>query len=118
MIVFDMEGRIFPCELTDIPAENIGSIYSGEKLTKLVADAVKHGDFFDLKRSELCKECLWYVFCKGGCTVRAISAGKRPPEIDEIECAVNRSLYPALMQLILEKPGVVNQILGEIALEV
>lgn len=117
MIVFDMEGRIFPCELTDIPSENIGSIYTGEKLTNFVADAMKHRDFFDLKQSELCKECLWYVFCRGGCTVRAISADKRPPEIDEIECAVNRSLYPALMQLILEKPGVVNQILGEMVLE-
>ena len=31
--------------------------------------------------------------------------------IDHIECAVNRSLYPALMELILKKPDVVNKML-------
>lgn len=118
MIVFDMKGGIFPCELTDMPEESVGSIYDNEKLPQILSNAVKNRDFFILKKAALCEECPWYVFCRGGCTVRAISVAKRPPEIDEIECAVNRKLYPALMQLILEKPDVVNQILSETALTV
>lgn len=38
--------------------------------------------------------------------------------IDHIECAVNRSLYPALMELILKKPDVVNKMLGCDLLEI
>lgn len=64
-------------------------------------------------KEDLCNHCDWYVFCKGGCTVRAMSIGKRPPHIDEIECSVNLSLYPALIKLILEKPQIVNRFLNE-----
>ena len=111
MITFDMEGRIYPCELTDTPEENIGSIYDGTDLIALVSDAAQKRDFFIPKRADVCRDCEWYLFCRGGCTVRAISAGKRPPAIDEIECAVNRSLYPALVELVRTKPDIVNRIL-------
>ncbi|MCD8013645.1 MAG: radical SAM protein [Lachnospiraceae bacterium] len=111
MITFDMEGRIYPCELTDTPEENIGCIYDGTDLIALVSDAVQERDFFIPKRADVCVDCEWYLFCRGGCTVRAISVGKRPPTIDEIECAVNRSLYPALIELVQTKPDIVNRIL-------
>ncbi|MCD7791073.1 MAG: radical SAM protein [Bacteroides thetaiotaomicron] len=112
MIVFDREGMIYPCELTDTPAESIGSIYDDADLIDIVSGAMVNRDFFIPKRTDICEECDWYVFCRGGCTVRAISIGKRPPAIDDVECAVNRSLYPALVELILDKPKIVNQIMG------
>lgn len=112
MIVFDREGMIYPCELTDTPAESIGSIYDDADLIDIVSGAMVNRNFFIPKRAEICEECGWYVFCRGGCTVRAISTGKRPPAIDNVECAVNRNLYPALVELILDKPEIVNQIMG------
>lgn len=112
MIVFDRKGNIFPCEMTDMPEEKLGSIYDSGDLIELVEHSASTRDFFCAKKEEICENCEWYVFCRGGCTVRTISCGKRPPMIDHIECAVNRSLYPALMELILKKPDVVNKMLG------
>lgn len=106
MIVFDMYGNIFPCELTDIPNESIGSIYDDITLPKIILEAENKRDFYVLKTDAKCAKCSWYPFCKGGCTVRTISAKRRPPNIDEIECAVNTSLYPALTKLISERPEI------------
>lgn len=114
MIVFDMQGKIYPCELTDTPEESIGSIYEPNcSLNDLVEHASRTKDFYMSKKEDICNSCDWYVFCKGGCTVRTMSIGKRPPHIDEIECSVNLSLYPALIKLILEKPQIVNRFLNE-----
>lgn len=101
MIVFDMYGNIFPCELSDTQNESIGSIYDHITLPKIIKR-----DFYVAKTDEQCAKCFWHPFCKGRCMVRTISAKKRPPDIDEIECAVNTSLYPALTKLISEKPEI------------
>ena len=112
MIVFDMEGRIYPCELTDTPDESIGSIYDEISLIDIISDATKNRDYFIDKKDKVCNNCEWYVYCKGGCTVRVINSEKRPPAIDDVECSVNSVLYPALVELILSKPDVVNRILN------
>lgn len=112
MIVFDMNGNIYPCELTDIQSESFGNISDDKDLIELVKKSSCEKDFFIPKKADVCKNCDWYCFCRGGCTVRGISCGKRPPEIDTIECAVNRALYPALVELILTKPEIVNRMLG------
>lgn len=111
MIAFDRDGNIYPCEMTDMPKEKLGSIYDSGDLTELLAQSAATCDFFCAKKEEICETCEWYIFCRGGCTMRTISCGKRPPMIDRIECAVNRNLYPALMELILNKPDVVNKML-------
>ncbi len=116
MIVFDKKGNIYPCELTDTPDERIGSIYDRADLISLVSSAFNNRDFFVPKKAESCCSCEWHAFCQGGCTVRTISCGKRPPQIDLIECAVNRALYPALVELIITNPAVVNALLGIAAL--
>lgn len=110
MIVFDMYGNIFPCELTDTADESIGSIYDETTLPEIILEAKNKRDFYVAKKNEKCETCSWYPFCKGGCTVRTISAKRRPPNIDEIECAVNTSLYPALTKLISENPEIANRL--------
>ncbi len=112
MIVFDKKGNIYPCELTDTPDERIGSIYDHTDLVSLVNSALNNRNFFIPKKAESCRGCEWHAFCRGGCTVRTISCGKRPPQIDVIECAVNRTLYPTLAELIITKPEVINSLLG------
>ena len=111
MIVFDRNGNIFPCEMTDTPKEKLGSIYEPISLLDMIHKSVGIRDYFLVKKEEICESCEWYIYCRGGCTVRTICSGKRPPLIDRIECAVNRTLYPALMELILTKPNVVNKLL-------
>lgn len=111
MVVFSMDGGIYPCELTDSPQEQIGSIYDEKDLLQQIQLAKTTRDFYIKKTSKDCEACNWYVFCGGACTVRTISSGKRPPAIDEIECAVNKTVYPALMELFLTKPEIVKKIL-------
>lgn len=113
MIVFDMQGNLYPCELTDYPDEGLGSVYDGRKLSEIIQQGISCKSYFLSKRSRECSACPWYVFCQGGCTVRAMSAGEYPPAIDRIECTVNKALYPALVELILTKPQIVNQLLLE-----
>ena len=118
MIVFDRQGNIYPCEMTDTPSESIGNIYNGESLIALVRKAVESREYFQPKRNDDCSVCDWFVFCRGGCTVRVISMGKKPPNIDEIECSVNKVLYPALVELIIEDSEAVNMLLGEEAVKI
>lgn len=118
MIVFDMKGNIYPCELTDNPEYKIGNIYDKRDLKQVVSDAIKTNNiFFEKKESKECKTCYWKYFCRGGCTVRLLSNGELPPHVDKIECAINQVLYPELIKLILNKPQIVNKIMEEDVLE-
>lgn len=72
--------------------------------------------YFKEKKQPKCEECPWYCYCRGGCTVHIKTQGEQPPAVDEIECAVNRTLYPALVELILSKPETVNRLLQAEAL--
>jgi len=113
MIVFGNDGSFYPCELTDSPEEAIGNVYNSIDMIEAVNSSIEgKRDFFKQKKESICDNCDWYEFCRGGCTVRAISCGNSPPMIDVIECAVNRTLYPALVELILKKPEIVNKMLG------
>ncbi len=113
MIVFDRLGNIYPCELTDFPEEAIGNIREMDKtLIDIVKNSMDTNAYFVPKRIEKCDKCPWYLYCGGGCTVRILNSGYQPPAVDEIECSVNRVLYPAIIELVLTKPQVVNKILG------
>ena len=111
MIVFDHKGDIYPCDVTDYPEECLGNISSGVGLVDCVREAMKTHDYFLEKKEEKCEDCPWYCYCKGGCTVHVKTDGKNPPMTDRIECAVNETLYPLLVQQILDEPENVNLIL-------
>lgn len=112
MVAFDTEGNIYPCDVTDFPDENIGSIRDGKDLDMLIAEAMETKSYFTNKESDACSNCPWKHFCGGGCTVHVKCAGKKAGSIDEIECAANKALYPKIIEIILEKPALVNQMLG------
>ena len=101
MIVFDKNGRIYPCELTDYKEMSLGTIYEDQDLISLLKHKSDDGGFFEKKHKSECKECPWYYYCRGGCTVRMMNSWENTPEVDEIECAVNCVLYPKIIELIL-----------------
>lgn len=111
MIVFDMEGGIYPCELTDYKEQKLGSIYEDLDLPLLLKESIKKSHFYEKKHQEKCDDCPWYFFCRGGCTIRMMNEGKKAPEIDEIECAINTCLYPKIVSLILSNMDLAYQIL-------
>jgi uncharacterized protein len=108
MIAFDMEGRIFPCDITDYKEESIGSIFDGEELINLLEKAHKEKDFFSVRETELCSECPWWFFCKGGCTTAIKYKNGHVSGVDVSECVSNRTLYPELVDLILNEPEMVK----------
>ncbi len=112
MIVFDTKGDIFPCDVTDFPDEKIGSILDDEDLNELIERAIKERSYFTKKESDECADCPWRHFCQGGCTVHVKCAGEEPGMIDRIECTVNKTLYPKIIELILGKPELVNRMVG------
>lgn len=112
MITIDMDGGIFPCDVTDFPEEKIGSIDDTSELPDIVKAAMSKIDYFTLKSDNDCIQCPWKHFCNGGCTVRVKCAGGQRGSIDRNECAANKVMYPRIVRLIQEKPQLVNQLIG------
>lgn len=115
MVSFNKEGRIFPCEMTDYSDEAFGSIDDSENLVELIRRATTEKDYFAEKKSELCNECPWWYYCRGGCTSAIKYLHGTVNGIDETECLVNRVLYPELVRIIFEEPHVVQSLTGGIA---
>ena len=92
----------------DYKEEAVGSIYDGEQLITLLENAHKEKDFFSEKTSELCNDCPWWFFCKGGCTTAIKYKKGTVTGVDAAECGSNRTLYPELVKLILNEPEMVK----------
>ena len=102
MIVFDMDGNYFPCELTDILKYRIGSIYDGRDFIESIDKAIENNEYFSTVDTSMCQECEWYVYCKGGCTIKSLCKKDGENKVDIIECAVNKTLYPVATRTQLE----------------
>lgn len=108
IVSFDRKGDIYPCEMMDYPVEKIGSIYrdgrlnEGAALTAQMECAIEKNPFFVEKKSDVCTDCPWFYFCRGGCTSKMRYLG-RVGEIDETECVLNRIIYSRIIKSILNK---------------
>ncbi|MBQ3484676.1 MAG: radical SAM protein [Clostridia bacterium] len=104
MVSFDMDGLIYPCELTDWADECLGSIYSGADLCDMVRAAIPKKAYFRQKHKTECDDCPWWYYCRGGCSsaVKYLSQ-QGTAAVDECECTLNRSMYPLLAALLLRR---------------
>ena len=112
MVTIDCNGDIYPCDISDYPEEKLGNIMDNQDLIELIKKSTDRKPYFMPKTSQSCQKCPWQYYCRGGCTVHVKCAEKALGEIDEIECAVNRALYPELMELIIRNPEKVNHLTG------
>jgi uncharacterized protein len=108
MIAFDQDGRIFPCDITDYKDEAVGSVFDGEDLVELLTRAHSQKSFFRPKEDPDCAGCTWAFFCKGGCTNAILYKKGEISGIDQQECITNKTLYPALIDMIMQEPGVLK----------
>jgi len=116
-ISFSQEGNIYPCELIGNEENCIGNINDKEDLLELIEKATKTKPYFKEKVDNKCKNCPYYVFCKGGCTASAISYNKKTGEIDDMECNFNLAIYPLIIELLLKEPEVAEKLIeGKIQL--
>ena len=107
MVSFDMDGNIYPCELTDWPDERLGNISDGEDLCELVARAIAADKpYFRAKEKKECAECPWLYYCRGGCSshIKYLHLENHGDIVDEAECALNKAMYPLLVKALLAMP--------------
>ena len=109
MITFDYDGNIYPCDVTDFPEVCLGNIQDGD-MVDIIRNSLDN-PYFKEKYSPDCMKCPWFFYCRGGCTVHTMCNGKQLGDIDDIECNINKELYPHLVELILTQPELVNQLL-------
>lgn len=104
IISFDMDGNIFPCELTDHPQMCIGSIYSNKSLGELLNNYARTNRFYKTRKKEECDTCPWHFFCRGGCSSKVYYCNT-PDNVDENECILNQTIYPYIVKKLLCKGG-------------
>lgn len=108
---FNRKGDIFPCEMTDFTEERVGNIQDQIDLQQLIQSY--HSNIFGIERkAEICNECPWWFYCRGGCTSRVYYSGMTG--IDEVACRVNQTLYPLIADLIVMKPELVDIMVRQI----
>ena len=104
MVSFDMDGGIYPCELTDWPDERLGTITDGRDLDEMIAAAIPGRAYFREKKKEACGRCPWWYYCRGGCSSAVKYLGREGDTADECECRINCAMYPLLVRLLLDYP--------------
>lgn len=104
---FDRFGGIFPCEMTDFAEERLGCIDDGD-LDELI-EKKRESVFFRERKADICDNCPWWYFCRGGCTSRVHYCGSEG--IDEVACAVNRTLYPLIAKMVVDEPALADRML-------
>ncbi len=112
MISFDVNGNIFPCEMTDYPEECLGNISNDKDLVKLISQRQGKG-YFAPKNLSSCENCPFLYFCQGGCTTSIIYKKGCVEGIDESGCHLNKAIYRRLIQVILEKPQLAEQMMSK-----
>ena len=110
MVSFNRKGLIFPCEMTDYPEESIGNIYDRKDLIELVRNATLKNPYFEEHKISECKTCPWWYYCRGGCHTAIKYKEESYTGIDEVECLINRLVYPKLIEFILRKPAIIKQL--------
>lgn len=113
-ISFDQSGNIYPCEMIGQSEYCLGNIADEENdLIELIHQAQEHNGYYAPRKTETCTGCPYIYFCRGGCKASCLAYGNEPCQIDRIECGLNRSLYPRLIELILTEPKLVERMLGQ-----
>ena len=111
MISIDKKGDIYPCDVTDFPEEKLGIIYETDDLISQIKKTIPGKSYFKRKGIAECDTCPWWHYCRGGCTVH-MKCAVLDEGVDQIECSVNKSLYPQLVSLILDEPEMMNRLVG------
>lgn len=103
MVSFDIQGNIYPCELTDWQDECMGNIADSIDLCEVVNRSLHTKPYFMEKHIDECDSCPWWYYCKGGCSSSIKYRKLKHPCVDEAECQLNKTIYPLLVKKILSR---------------
>lgn len=103
---FDMQGNIYPCDLVDNTELRLGNIENVEDLPSLIKSQKENPFYFSQSNAE-CSQCPYNLFCNGGCTTMKLY---KHSDIDTTECIRNKTLYPRLIDMIVNRPQLITSI--------
>ena len=110
-ISFDREGNIYPCEMIGRPEMKLGNVSDEEDLIELIIKAHDSNPYYAPRKVGSCTDCPFFYYCRGGCKACSLAYGKEAAEIDDVECELNKALYPMLIELILNDPKLVEKMI-------
>lgn len=110
MLSFGMDGGIYPCDLTDYPELKLGNISSTDGLKTIVSHQMQSHPFLKLQLPDKCSDCNWKIYCGGGCKSMRLYNKRNEP--DQADCIRNNTLYPLLINLIINKPKIIKSLTG------
>ena len=110
-ISFDREGNIYPCEMIGYSEMKLGNVSDGRDLIDLIIEAHDSNPYYAPRKVENCQGCPFFYFCRGGCKACSLAYGKEAAEVDDIECEINKALYPMLIELILDNPELAEKVI-------
>ena len=67
MLSISMEGKIYPCELTDYDEFCMGVIGDSDILEMVKNSITLNNPYFIKRNLEICMHCPWMYYCRGGC---------------------------------------------------
>lgn len=104
LLSIDKYGRIYLCELMDMPDQMIGTVENGRSIPEMVEQAIAEKPYFREKKIPKCAECPWQYYCGGGCTGIVLYERGCVEGVDEISCAFNQAAYAKLAEIMLDDP--------------
>lgn len=110
-ISFDRDGNIYPCEMIGHEDMKLGNVSDGLDLIDLIVQAHDANPYYAPRKVAGCSGCPFFYFCRGGCKACSLAYGKKAEDVDDIECEINKALYPMLIELILENPSLAEKLI-------
>lgn len=110
-ISFDRDGNIYPCEMIGRSEMKLGNVSDGHDLIDLIIAAYKSNPYYASRKVDNCQKCPFFYYCRGGCKACSLAYGKEAAEVGDIECEINKALYPMLIELILDNSELAEKII-------
>ena len=99
MIAYDVDGCIYNCELIGNKGQKLGTI--NDNIINIVKKSIaKNNPYFRDKKKDECDYCPWYCYCQGGCSSNCLN---NKTVVDEEMCIINKTLYPLIIEAILNR---------------
>lgn len=110
-ISFDRDGNIFPCEMIGRLEMKLGNVSEGKDLIDLIVQAHETNPYYAPRKVDSCTGCPFFFYCRGGCKACSLAYGNEAMQIDDVECIINKTLYPLLIEIILNDPQLAEKII-------
>lgn len=99
MVAYSTDGELYNCELIGMENQKIGGI-KDDIVSSIRKNIDENNPYYNEKKNDDCLKCPWWQFCKGGCSASCL---RQNTKYDVDGCIINKTLYPLIINSILNK---------------